>query len=252
VKNFKRDDNLIKAISIHDYDTILWAIGTLMYKSGFPYTYTCVNTNPACLYTETTPIDLKKIRYNNYTKLPTECISFISENKVRTHVELADYRKKLGFSKTIDLYDQWKITTKVPTLFEFCTYADIFNGTLIDNVHLDNKDTLYRYIQYNFYKMFVPWIDELRLYNEDGSINFKTIEVGAITECLDTTQLENTTFGEDMEQFILDTAITTIAIPFSKCPSCGYVPTYVKDGYISFDVQKNFFIQLVMRLARIE
>ena len=250
VKNYTKGDNLMKAISMQDYRVLLWAVGCLMYRKGFPYTYVCANLKK-CNYRETEQVDLHKLRHTNYSAMTPEALKFMGSNDIRTLVELESYRKMLGFeSDTIDLYGPWKVRPKVATIQDVIDYGTAFNSALIDHVHLEDKDSILRFIQFNFYKIFVPWIKELRYYKDDGGIDFKIVEKDAIAEALDISQLEKSNFGEDIENYITKTALSHIAIPFDKCPGCGYVPTYAKTGYIAFDVQKSFFIQLVMRLAQ--
>lgn len=250
VKNWRKGQTLAKAIKISDYDTILWAIGSLMFKAGFPFQFACTNPDHTCSYTEELKIDLKKIRYNNYSIIPKECLTFLGENKVRTLDELAHYNEMLGLSKTVKLHGAWSGITKVPSIHDFLTYGALFNASLLENVQIEDRSSIHRYLQFNYYKILAPWMSEVRYHNEDGSLNFRIQDMASIIEVLDTSQLEDTTFGKEMEEFIKSSCISHICIPFTKCPACGHVPSYSIGGYLPFDVQQNFFIQSVMRLAQ--
>lgn len=252
LKNWGRGQNILRGISLLDYDVLLWAIGTLMYRKGFPFQFVCSNPKHTCGYTETKEIDLRKLRLNNYSIITDEAIKMIANSEVKSFKDVAAYQKALGLSRLIPLYSNYVAKTKVPSLYEYLEYGTAFNAALWDQIQTDNKEQLYRYLEFNYYKVFAPWIEEIRYVEDDGSINFRVQDSSAITTALDTTQLEETAFGDDMKNFISDSMITHICIPFDKCPNCNYVPKYViNDAYIAFDVQQNFFTQSVMRMTQV-
>jgi hypothetical protein len=63
--------------------------------------------------------------------------------------------------------------------------------------------------------------------------------------------MEDSTFGEDINNFILESAVSHICYPVFPCPSCGHVPSNAHNGFIAFDVEQYFFTQSAMKLSRL-
>lgn len=248
LRNWQGDsgNNILKAISIYDYDVILWAIGHLMHREGFNYDIACPAED--CDFHESMTIDLKKLRFNDFTLLPEECRKAIGDPSPKSLKNLEKYRRDLGLSRKIPLHGNWVAVTKVPSLYEYMEFGRAFNASLIENVHLQDKGKLNQYLQFNYYKIYTPWIEEVRLMNDDGSINFIVKGIQPIMNILNTEQLEGSNFADKIKDFIKESAITVIAIPFEKCPKCGYIPPGAHNGLVAFDVQRSFFTQSVMKL----
>jgi hypothetical protein len=249
LKNWNRGDTLLKSISLLDYDSIVWAIGSLMFKKGYPMTFTC--TNAGCNYTEKKTIDLRKIRFNNYSMLSEDCINILGNRSRKTQKDIVDYQDTLNLSKSIEMHNNWVAITKVPSLYDFMDYGAQFNASLIKSVHsLEHTEDILRYLKYNAYKIFAPWIKEIRSMNEDGSINFRVTDIALISKILDSELLEDTEFGMQMRDFVTESAVSHIGIPYEKCPECGYVPKSAINGILPMDIQYTFFVQSVMMLSQ--
>jgi hypothetical protein len=249
LKNWNRGDTLLKSISLLDYDSIVWAIGSLMFKKGYPMTFTC--TNAGCNYTEKKTIDLRKIRFNNYSMLSEKCIDILGNKAKKSQKDIVDYQDNLNLSESFPMHNNWVAITKVPSLYDFLDYGAQFNASLIKSVHsLEHTEDILRYLKYNAYKIFAPWIKEIRSMNEDGSINFRVTDISLISKILDSELLEDTEFGTQMREFITQSAVSHIGIPYEKCPECGHVPKSVVNGILPMDIQYTFFVQSVMMLSQ--
>jgi len=248
IKNWKQGNTLLRGLSIKDYNDILWIISTLMYKKGYKHNYTCVKEG--CDYTESIDVDLGKIRFVDFDRIPDHCLEFVSSKTKKSLNELAKYRHDLGFETEISIGSNQKAVIQVPTIYDYLEYGDTFIGALMKSIKSDNVNQLHNYIRYNLYKVFIPWIKEIRFYDEDGGIDFRINEIAAMSEALDSVQLENEDFGSEITDLIIKNGLTSIAIPFDKCPKCGTVPTYADDGYIAFDPQKYFFGLVATKLAQ--
>lgn len=248
LKNWSKGNNLWKSISFQDYNVILWTISTLMFKKGYPFSMTC--RSPECKFTESVEIDLKKLRFNNYDRLPEECLKILGKAELRSQKDISDYTNALGFSEKIELHGDWVAITKVPSIWDFVEYGAQFNAALIEYVHIDDTQGVLQYLKYNAYKLFAPWIKEIRAMNSDGSVNFRVSDMKYITKILDTELLEETDFGNKIKEFIRDSTLTYIGIPYEKCPSCGHIPENVYHGILPLEVQYTFFIQAVTKLSQ--
>lgn len=252
LEGWSRDRKIFDHLTLHCYDSILHTIGRIMYKDKYPYAFTCTNKKEdktLCKHSQIYEIDLSKIRINNYSLIPDTCFELLNKSGKLPESHFEEYREKLNLSRELYLYDQYKAVTKVPVISEYMAFGRVFNNKIIEAVYLDDQKKITEHIAYNYYKIFTPWIDKINYYNEDGTISFYINDSANMATILDIAQLEQSNFGEDIENFIADSSVSHIAIPFAGCPSCNYIPTYCKNGYITFDVQSNFFSQSVMRLA---
>lgn len=245
LKGWNKGDTILRAISLLDYDTILWAMGMLMYPNGFDHVFHC--TNEGCDFHEELKIDLAKLRANDYTHLNAKCIEILSRDSVRLK-DLEEYREALDLSTEIKMYDNWSAITMVPTLYDYLRYANHFNNQLKEVVHVDDSTKVSQYLKFNYYKIYAPWIYEIRNYNPDGSVNFRMRSMEDLAFLLDTGNMEESDFAEQIQTFIKRAMITHIAIPFDRCPRCGHVPSTAHHGLIPFDPQQSFFILSVAKL----
>jgi hypothetical protein len=249
---WSRNKAIFDVISLPDYRVLLHAIGSLMYQDKYPYYFACTNTNTSngkpCTHIETVEIDLRKIRFNNYSMIPEEAMDILYKSGNRTKEEIIKYKELLNLNKYIYLGEDYRGMTKIPSINEYTEFGKKFNRSIIEAIHLDDDKKIEQYIKYNYYKVFTIWLDYVEMMNED-IVSAKFVDEETIANLLDIVQLEDTDFGDKMTEFIHDISISHIAIPFNGCPSCNYIPEYCKNGYITFDPQSHFFSQSVMRLA---
>jgi hypothetical protein len=249
---WSRNKAILDIIKLPDYRVLLHAIGSLMYQDKYPYYFACTNTELAsgkpCTYTESVEIDLRKIRYNNYSMIPEEAMEILYRTGNRTKEELIEYQELLKLTKYIEITEDYRGMTKIPSIREYMEFGKKFNKSIIEAIHLDDDKKIEQYIKYNYYKVFTIWLDYVEMMNED-TVSAKFADEETIANLLDIVQLEDSEFGDRITEYIRDVSISHIAIPFNGCPSCKYIPEYSKNGYITFDPQSHFFSQSVMRLA---
>lgn len=252
-KGWSQNKAILKAIKLSDWNTIVHAIGSLMYEK-YPYYFACTNSETKngkrCTYTEKFDIDLKTLRRNRYDKIPEEAMALLVKKGKRTDSDLLEYERLLNISEKIHLYDNYYGYTRVPTLEEYFEFGRQFNKQIIESIWLDDDKKIAVHVTYNLYKVYAIWFNRIDLVKEDGEVNASFRDLNSITSILDITQLEDTDFGDRMIEVIEDSTITHISIPFKGCPECGYIPDYCKNGRITFDCQSHFFSMSVMKLMK--
>lgn len=248
LEGWRSKQTLLDSISYADYNVIIWAIVSLMYKDGVKYTKVC--GNPSCKYLEEVTINLNKLRYNNYKIVTTkDANKFMVKSTTLKPSDLAKYRELLVFdSKDVVEQDEWKFYLKIPSFNEYMLFADMFYNSLIRKCQVTDEDTVQDFLRYNFYCHFAPWISELHCYNDDGEILFKIKDSKTIMENLSKFEFVGTTFSDAVQDFIAASQISHIAFNYVACPKCNTVPSDVKDGFIAYDVQSAFFTMSVMKL----
>jgi len=248
LEGWKQKNVLLNNIAFPDYNVILWAVASLMYKEGVKYTQVC--GKPDCQFTEEVVINLNNLIYNNY-KIITEKNAhslMIKGNDIKPH-ELKEYRKLLSFDvpNTIE-QDGFRFILKIPSLNEYITFADMFYNELIKKCQVTDEIEVQDFLKYNFYCHYAPWIEEIQILDEDNNVSLKINDSATIMDSLSKFEFEGTEFNDKMQDFILKTQVSHIAFNYTACPKCETVPKDVKGGFIAYDIQSAFFTMSVMKL----
>lgn len=247
LKGWRKGKTLLKAISIHDYSTLLHGIASLMFKDGYEFKYQC----PYGEYNEIVKIDLNKIKYNNFNGVSESDLQFLSSSQTKTSKEITKYQKSLGLDTTIDL-DTYKFHLKVPSLQEYFIYGDSYNKNLMDMVQNGNKEEIQNYLKFSYFKIFTPWIERIDVLNDDKTVNFRLSDIDGKCLILDELQLSNSKdlnkIIDPIVDFIKNTMLTHIVIPLNPCPVCKKIPENTINGFLPLDMQESFFLISTMRL----
>jgi hypothetical protein len=249
---------LAENISIHDYDTILWGLCTLMYRDKeLDLPYTCIS--PECFYKkDAVKIDLNKVRFDNHTILTEEQIAFTMSNDARTAEELKRYRDDLSTTKEPVKCDglNFGFTFNIPTLSEFVDSGIELLATVVAKASKSttNKDVqMFSEYMLHLNQMLLPWVKRLHYYNAEGEEQFTTSERDALIESLSMDLHTEDNLTDQLMEYIRDTRVSYFCYTALKCPICGHQPEDgTVDGYTPVDVQSLFFDLTCRRLGIIE
>ena len=248
IKNANKSNVFRKMLSIHDYDVILHSIATLMYPDGYTYKFECSNEN--CNYKEEVKIDLNLIKYFNFDIIPEDCLSMIDRNEPLTYQNYLKYQSILGFTEQVDI-NKYRFYLKVPTMYEYLSYGKEFNDLMFKTITSSNKDQIENYIQYNYLKIFIPWISQVDIIDRNSNtVKHAITDKDIIMTILEVIQKYDDTLADKIVDFIKRTKVTHICYPVNLCPQCKQLPSGAVNGFIPFDVQNNFFSQCLMRLIQ--
>lgn len=247
---------LLENISINDFKAIILILAHLMYPEGYDdFTHAC--TNPAkdesgglvCTHVSKAKIDVHQLLKHDFTKMNDKAIAHMCRKGGTsiTKEELAEYRKELNFTKTIT-FKNWRITLAVPSLQKYLDYGDLFNSELVNDVLADNNNGMYQALGFRYYRTFTPWLVDIALLAEDGSVLVTTPDQSIIPALMDKVQSEDPE-QEVLKQFhdyIASTELSYVVYPVAACPACGYVPE-TKTGYFTVDPAHTFFTLLLRK-----
>jgi hypothetical protein len=257
--NYKNKQAFMDVVSINDYDTLAWALCTMMYPNGINIGVYC--TNPECGHVDKSQdIDLAKCNFLNHDVLNADAVKWMmdgfTDRKPKTHKDLQHYRVNiLKGSKTVKDNTGTNIYTfEVPTMQRYFEIGEELLNSIVESVH-GERDTsnsrLYSEITYNVYKMLTPWISKMTMLDTNGATQFMTSDSAAIMESLDVHYGETSNVYKEIEDFLKDSRVNYIGITSLKCPKCGRVPNFAKDNMFVFDVEHLFFGLSYLRLGRI-
>ena len=271
-EQYKRKDKLLKAISFQDYDALLHAIASMMYRDGVDITTVCMHDD--CRSTSTFRAELEKLRFTDETLYNDACKEWMSNpDTKRTDKDLQTYRTLLNMNDTFfykisntatGLDSYWQFVMTPASCKQYLDSGDLFNKSLFAFAANPDKEEVKEYITINYYKTFAPWIESIACVTEEAYTE-KTIRSEAdklfeikntpenadsISQILDIHQMEEQGFGLFAMKYIRDTKITKILLPLMECPHCHRLPDTGVDGFVPYDVQSLFFLMCLMRMLK--
>ena len=235
-----------EAISIHDYDTILWGICCSMYRDGIGIGVHC--TNPDCRHVDQNMyVDLTKACFINPDVFNEEAMVWMRDSrKVRTLDDCIHYRNViLNSTQDLELEPGTIFTLRVPSLQYFTTKSVELIGkmqSVIYKSHNQKNQDLKEQMTLHFYKMLAPWISKILYKGEDESSPNTLIEdYDAICTAMESLVGATTPYYEKIEAYIRDTKCSMYTLTTLECPKCHKKPNLNSDGVFPLDVEYLFF-----------
>lgn len=249
LENWRAPDRLAKMISIHDFDTIVWACCTLIYKEAITVNVHC--TNEECQYVANNyRVDVDKIRFTNLDAIPEEAYAYLSKQLVTldkvSSAQIKQYHKLLGFNKDFVLGD---VTYKlhVPSIHRFIECGAEFIKQIMESIKgVDNgfDGELEREVRVNIAKTYLPWVS--RVVTPD----FETDDPEAIAAQMEMDVLSDRSLSDEILQYQYATKLSYFCYTMLKCPKCGKQPSAVLTDYYPLDPTYLFFFLFSRQLGQ--
>ena len=247
LEGFEDPSVLGEAISIHDYDTILWGICCSMYRDGIGIGVHC--TNPECRHIDQNQyVDLTRACYINPEVFNEEAMVWMRDTRsVRTLEDCVRYRNNILKSvRELELEPGTLITLKVPSLQFFANKSIELVGKMQAAIYKSrNQKTqeLKDQMTIHFYKMLAPWVSKIVYLSKDDTHPNTLIEdYDAISTALEIqSSNRDNPFYEKIEAYIRDTKCSIYTLTSLECPKCHKKPNLNSDGVFPLDVEYLFF-----------
>lgn len=241
------DPNILgEAISIHDYDTILWGICCSMYRDGIGIGVHC--TNPDCRHSESNMyVDLTKACFINPDVFNEEAMLWMRDTRtIRTLEDCIRYRNViLNSVRDFELEPGTIFTLRVPSLQYFTSKSVELIGkmqAIIYKPHNQKNQDLKEQMTLHFYKMLAPWISKILYKSEDESLpNTLIDDYDAICTAMESLIGVSVPYYEKIEAYIRDTKCSMYTLTSLECPKCHKKPNLNSDGVFPLDVEYLFF-----------
>lgn len=241
------DPNILgEAISIHDYDTILWGICCSMYRDGIGIGVHC--TNPDCRHSESNMyVDLTKACFINPDVFNEEAMLWMRDTRtIRTLEDCIRYRNViLNSVRDFELEPGTIFTLRVPSLQYFTSKSVELIGkmqSIIYKPHNQKNQDLKEQMTLHFYKMLAPWISKILYKSEDESLpNTLIDDYDAICTAMESLIGVSVPYYEKIEAYIRDTKCSMYTLTSLECPKCHKKPNLNSDGVFPLDVEYLFF-----------
>jgi hypothetical protein len=242
IANVKTKKDLLQAISIQDYETLLWGFVCAAHPKGVVVNDTCTG----CGAVSTIEVDLNKLRFIDHGSFPEEAIALRkSWDKVPTKAQVKEYRKILSQNIVDNVYTSKvypaKIHFKIPNLYEVITHGKHFYEKVVEDLYVNehpSQTVLANRLNDNFFLSLVPWVEKIIIKHK--GINREVKDPATIGSVLTRLEMRDSKIREELVNYIERTHTTFIGVPVKQC-SCGTVNPYAIDGIVPYDIQTAFF-----------
>ncbi len=257
LKSWANSDTLCRNISMHDYDTLVWAVCSLMYKEPVDLNVTCLE----CQEDTKTKCDISKMNLINNNILNKEAIQFLYDDSVKEVSEIKRYKEELICAHdTIkvpvvleysDAETSMEYEMVVPSIKEYLVnakkcIADIIAAANGEN-DIQNKKLLNQSI-INFSRGYIPWLTKLSLFEND-KVTISTSDKKAFPTILENLGYDDTNSEtyEEFYKFMRDSNASAIGFIPPKCGACGKSHE-TESGFVAWDAEKLFFDLIYLKL----
>lgn len=248
-QGWKSKNKLLSAISLQDYDVILWAMGVLLYPEGYKITFRC----PHCHSNIEELCDLSKLYLLNADRINDNMVTYYREHaRSVTDEDLVTYREISNFKREIRCTvgeNEWIFEMRQATLANYLDAAEDFNTHLKTELGNDFKDKVDEYMIFNRIRIYLPWIASVTCeydgIGKDGKpirLRRTATEPAAISRVLDNLRASSLSLERDFINYIADTKIAYIAFNMPECPRCKHKISEETNGFIPFNAEQSFFI----------
>lgn len=249
LEGWRVPNRLAKFISFHDFDTIVWAVCTLIYKEAITINLHC--TNEKCKYiAQNYKVDLSKLRLNNFDIIPPEALSYISKQLMSsdkvTAEQIKQYHKLLKFSDEITL-NGVVYKRHVPSIYKFIELGSEFCQMILESIKGYTNEfaiDIDREVRINVAKSYLPWVYRV------STEQYSSADPEAIATQLELEAQTSGQLAESMLKYQFDTKISYFCYTMLECPKCHKTPSNVLTDYYPLDPTYLFFFQLSRQFNR--
>ncbi len=257
LKSWANGDTLCRSISMHDYDTLLWAVCSLMYKEPVDLNVTCLS----CQNDTKSKCDISRMNLNNNNILNKDAAQFLYDDVVKEQADIKRYKEEI-----INAHNTIKVPVKldygsaetsmeyelvVPSIKEYLVNAKKCIADIIAAVNgendIQNKKLLNQSI-ISFSRGYIPWLTKLSLFENDKVV-ISTSDKKAFPTILENLGYDdsNSESYEDFYKFMRDSNATAIGFTPPVCSECGKSHV-TESGYVAWDAEKLFFDLIYLKL----
>lgn len=254
LEDWDQPDVLGEAISMHDYDTILWGICCSMYRDGIGIGVHC--TNMECRHVDTNQyVDLTKACYINPDVFNAEAMEWMRDTRTtRTLDDCLKYRNViLKSTKTLPMENnKVMIHMRVPSLQTYTKRSVELIGKMQSAIYrakTRQNQELQNQVIFHIYKMLAPWISSI-VYKNEADADVVIEGYDAICADLEARAEQDHTLYSQLEEYIRDTKCSMYCLTSIECPKCHKKPNLNSEGLFPLDVEYLFFGLTCLKLEQ--
>jgi hypothetical protein len=248
--DWEKGNNFANSVSIHDYETLIWAVTRTMYMKGYSLPHICIKEE--CKHERDVLYDIGKLRQVNTSMLGDKAYEMLLGQTVT--VEQANiYRNTLiGGNRQFKVED-YTFYTKVPSVQEVIDYNNKIIARLVANTQGERTITSNKVVHQLtilFANTFAPWIRKMAHEAEDIP-RIETEDINAIYSVI--AQFQDTDAFDEIKEALSnlpkDTRVSFIGYLNEACVACG-----AKDeeagSFKTWDPSTAFFMLSGIKIAK--
>ena len=254
---------LMQVLSIHDLQTIAWALACTIFPNGYPFSQPCVDHPDTCTHITTENLAVDKLSWTDQSALTAKQREFMNSRKTKHTVkEILAYQAEMSRfeSSLVPLGDGISMLLKVPSVQQFLDSGNRWVNTILQATQEAFGDTLSNerrngYVdsqaQLAQIRQYAHWISKVSI-DGHGFITDQTTLENTLTTLSSDPDL-TTRVLKEIGTFIDNSAISVIAIPNYSCPACGEPLSKAESQHpflVPLDATKVFFTLRTLRLTR--
>lgn len=248
-------ETFISNVSIHDYDTLLWAFIHAANPEGVEGIIAC--TNPSCRNITRKDFHVQNLAYTDWNRVGKAAINMWSDNPgMWNTLQVSQYKNTLAgcnddasiIRVEIPDTDPIKIYLEVPTMKKYFEFAESFYRSAIKDLKTEKptEDDVKNYYEMTYYRALTPWIKRIEILDaETGEVDSyipEGLPMNEYAEIMDIIQAASISIHKEIHKFMARSKMTFIGHPDIVCPVCKTPSSYATNGLIPYDVQSIFFI----------
>lgn len=250
LKGYDRGRTLARAVSIHDYDPIVWALSSMLVDRKLEVNVECL----ACNHHHEKSLDFG--RFHLLRSIPPAALQFIHEDTEIDKDGLKKYQELLGYGDRHIDYLQQRVHLRVPSLFDVVDNSKKILAEL--EASMTDEPTYYNIQTINGLLMrtnnnFVPWIEAIGLIDEEDPTKetTRTPDAKEFANILNINGLgsDHAKLQEPLLEYMAETKASVIGYVPVACPSCGDT-LKTESGFVPWDPERVFFETTYQTLDR--
>ena len=241
--------SLQEAMSMHDYESALWATCALMFPEVKLVLY-CVNRE--CKHkVQNIPVDIRKLRLDDYTIVNADTLSKAFAAPALKMEDVKSYQTQKAFKTeltyTTDIAGKIVYKLQVPSVARFleCSERLLYSAlSTLNTASTAADEARQRSLLLSLQRMTLPWIEAFEAH-DDNPLPLVVRDLEALTLALDESNMAaHPTLHDDVYEFMIKTKISHIGYTASKCPVCGAAPSTEMsiDGIVPVSLTTLFFV----------
>ena len=266
----KEVDDILKIISVHDINTLMWGYMSVMYPNGFNHKVACLADPTECTHIVEDILNVRRLLFVNKNALSDKQLSHMTstahgsmsaESIQKYRAEMATHEERvITLCEGTD--EELKMTLRVPSAYEYFDstnrWINSIGTKVIQSLGADssNQERNVVIMQHAAASVMRKYTHFVKSIDFGGIINDQETIEEALTSLSTSIQLRND-FEKKINQYIEDTCISIVGVPDFKCPSCGkYQITDegqppLQRSVVPLDITATFFMILVQRVQSV-
>ena len=244
LNKWNHGNNLIKHMSIHDFNDVLCVLGSHLFTDGVKYVIECPQEN--CSYSEKLKLDIEETRLVEWSRLPEKAIKRLFSDDTFTTKDYLQYQEAIGAYDTVNVTSDITMHIKVPTIFTFLKHGEDLVGRMIKALYADERvptdDEILEWRVLNYHKNFLGWIEKVVCHpiSEDDK-GCTIVRKEAIEDLLEPNIWEQHEERTKFLDFFKKSQLVHHGVLGKQCPLCKAVPDPKLNGFMALDMHSFFY-----------